>query len=95
MVWQYLSIKVDITPILEERNYFGRVYKGIRKPILISRNQETHEWTWIILVMNMILMNIKAVENREEQVEKLTEDILNKGDRFKDWLTEVAEKNRI
>ena len=37
-----------------------------------------------------------TVENREEQVEKLTEDILNKETAgLKDWLTEVAEESDI
>ena len=37
-----------------------------------------------------------SVENREEQVEKITEDILNKDTAgLKDWLTEVSEESDI
>ena len=37
-----------------------------------------------------------TVENREEQVEKITEDILNKDTAgLKDWLTEVSEESDI
>ena len=37
-----------------------------------------------------------TVENREEQVEKITEDILNKKTGcLKDWLVEVSEESDI
>ena len=90
------GIKVDITPILEERITLAEYIKEseayldqqeIRKLAVdldnFSYEYDTYEYK-------------DTVENREEQVEKLTEDILNKETAgLKDWLTEVAEESDI
>ena len=90
------GIKVDITPILEERITLAEYIKEseayldqqeIRKLAVdldnFSYEYDTYEYK-------------DTVENREEQVEKITEDILNKDTAgLKDWLTEVAEESDI
>lgn len=90
------GIKVDINPILEERITLAEYIKEseayldqqeIRKLAVdldnFSYEYDTYEYK-------------DTVENREEQVEKLTEDILNKETAgLKDWLTEVAEESDI
>jgi hypothetical protein len=90
------GIKVDINPILEERITLAEYIKEseayldqqeIRKLAVdldnFSYEYDTYEYK-------------DTVENREEQVEKLTENILNKETAgLKDWLTEVAEESDI
>lgn len=90
------GIKVDINPILEERITLAEYIKEseayldqqeIRKLAVdldnFSYEYDTYEYK-------------DTVENREEQVEKLTEDILNKETAgLKDWLTEVTEESDI
>ena len=90
------GIKVDINPITEERITLAEYIKEseiyldqqeIKKLAVdldnFSYEYDTYEYK-------------DTVENREEQVEKLTEDILNKDTAgLKDWLTEVSEESDI
>ena len=90
------GIKVDINPILEERITLAEYIKEseayldqqeIKKLAVdldnFSYEYDTYEYK-------------DSVENREEQVEKITEDILNKDTAgLKDWLTEVSEESDI
>ena len=90
------GIKVDINPILEERITLSEYIKEseayldqqeIKKLAVdldnFSYEYDTYEYK-------------DTVENREEQVEKITEDILNKDTAgLKDWLTEVSEESDI
>lgn len=90
------GIKVEINPISEERITLAEYIKEsesyldqqeIKKLAVdldnFSYEYDTYEYK-------------DTVENREEQVEKLTEDILNKDTAgLKDWLTEVSEESDI
>ena len=90
------GIKVDINPIAEERITLAEYMKEseayldqkeIEKLAAdldnFSYEYDTYEYK-------------DTVENREEQVEKITEDILNKKTEcLKDWLVEVSEESDI
>ena len=90
------GIKVDINPILEERITLAEYIKEseayldqqeIRKLAVdldnFSYEYDTYEYK-------------DTVENRDEQVEKITEDILHRETAgLKDWLTEVTEESDI
>ena len=90
------GIKVDINPIAEERITLAEYMKEadayldqqeIKKLAVdldnFSYEYDTYEYKDI-------------VENREEQVKKITEDILNKKTGcLKDWLVEVSEESDI
>ncbi len=90
------GIKVDINPIAEERITLAEYMKEseayldqkeIEKLAVdldnFSYEYDTYEYK-------------DTVENREEQVEKITEDILNqKTECLKDWLVEVSEESDI
>ena len=90
------GIKVDINPIAEERITLAEYMKEadayldqqeIKKLASdldnFSYDVDTYEYN-------------DTIENREEQVEKLTEDILNKKTGcLKDWLVEVSEESDI
>lgn len=90
------GIKVDINPIAEERITLAEYMKEseayldqkeIEKLAAdldnFSYEYDTYEYK-------------DTVENREEQVEKITEDILNqKTGCLKDWLVEVSEESDI
>ena len=90
------GIKVDINPIAEERITLAEYMKEadayldqqeIKKLAVdldnFSYEYDTYEYK-------------DTVENREEQVEKITEDILNKKTGcLKDWLIEVSEESDI
>ena len=90
------GIKVDINPIVEERITLAEYMKEseayldqkeIEKLAAdldnFSYEYDTYEYK-------------DTVENREEQVEKITEDILNKKTGcLKDWLVEVSEESDI
>ena len=90
------GIKVDINPIAEERITLAEYMKEadahldqqeIKKLAVdldnFSYEYDTYEYK-------------DTVENREEQVEKITEDILNKKtEAIKDWLLEVSEESDI
>ena len=90
------GIKVDINPIAEERITLAEYMKEadahldqqeIKKLAVdldnFSYEYDTYEYK-------------DTVENREEQVEKITEDILNKKTGcLKDWLVEVSEESGI
>ena len=90
------GIKVDINPIAEERITLAEYMKEseayldqkeIEKLAVdldnLSYEYDTYEYKDI-------------VENREEQVKKITEDILNKKTGcLKDWLVEVSEESDI
>ena len=90
------GIKVDINPIAEERITLAEYMKEseayldqqeIEKLAAdldnFSYEYDTYEYK-------------DTVENREEQVEKITEDILNKKTGcLKDWLVEVSEESDI
>ena len=90
------GIKVDINPIAEERITLAEYMKEadayldqqeIKKLAAdldhFSYEYDTYEYK-------------DTVENREEQVEKITEDILNqKTGCLKDWLVEVSEESDI
>ena len=90
------GIKVDINPIAEERITLAEYMKEseayldqqeIKKLAVdldnFSYEYDTYEYK-------------DTVENREEQVEKITEDILNqKTGCLKDWLIEVSEESDI
>ena len=90
------GIKIDINPISEERITLAEYIKEseayldqqeIKKLAVdldnFSYEYDTYEYK-------------DSVENREEQVEKITEDILNKDTAgLKDWLTEVSEESDI
>ena len=90
------GIKVDINPIAEERITLAEYMKEadayldqqeIKKLAVdldnFSYEYDTYEYKDI-------------VENREEQVKKITEDILNqKTGCLKDWLVEVSEESDI
>lgn len=89
-------IKVDINPILEERITLAEYIK----------ESEAYLDQQEIMKLAVDLDNFSyeydtyeykdTVENREEQVEKLTEDILNKETAgLKEWLTEVSEESDI
>ncbi len=81
---------MDINPIAEERITLAEYIK--KKNILTSRRLKSSLWTWIILAMTSIPMSITIqLKIKEEQVEKITEDILNKKtETIKDWLLEVS-----
>lgn len=90
------GIKVDINPILEERITLAEYIK----------ESEAYLDQQEIMKLAVDLDNFSyeydtyeykdTVENREEQVEKLTEDILNKETAgLKEWLTEVSEESDI
>lgn len=90
------GIKVDINPIAEERITLAEYMKEadayldqqeIKKLASdldnFSYDVDTYEYN-------------DTIENREEQVEKITEDILNKKTGcLKDWLVEVSEESDI
>jgi uncharacterized protein YqgV (UPF0045/DUF77 family) len=90
------GIKVDINPIAEERITLSEYIKESEKYLdqqeikklavdldNFSYDVDTYEYN-------------DTIENREEQVEKLTEDILNKKtETIKDWLLEVSEESDI
>ena len=90
------GIKVDINPIAEERITLAEYMREseayldqqeIKKLAVdldnFSYEYDTYEYK-------------DTVENREEQVEKITEDILNqKTGCLKDWLVEVSEESDI
>ena len=90
------GIKVDINPIAEERVTLAEYIKESEKYLdqqeikklavdldNFSYDVDTYEYN-------------DTIENREEQVEKLTEDILNKKtETIKDWLLEVSEESDI
>ena len=90
------GIKVDINPIAEERITLAEYMREseayldqqeIKKLAVdldnFSFEYDTYEYK-------------DTVENREEQVEKITEDILNKKTGcLKDWLGEVSEESDI
>ena len=90
------GIKVDINPILEERITLAEYIK----------ESEAYLDQQEIMKLAVDLDNFSyeydtyeykdTVGNREEQVEKLTEDILNKETAgLKEWLTEVSEESDI
>ena len=90
------GIKVDINPILEERITLAEYIKEseayldqqeIRK-LAVDLDNFSYEYD---------TYGYKdTVENREEQVEKITEDILNKDTAgLKNWLIEVSEESDI
>ena len=90
------GIKVDINPVAEERITLAEYMREseayldqqeIKKLAVdldnFSYEYDTYEYK-------------DTVENREEQVEKITEDILNKKTGcLKDWLVEVSEESDI
>ena len=90
------GIQVDINPIAEERITLAEYIKESEKYLdqqeikklaadldNFSYDVDTYEYN-------------DTIENREEQVEKLTEDILNKKtEAIKDWLLEVSEESDI
>ena len=90
------GIKVDINPVAEERITLAEYMREseayldqqeIKKLAVdldnFSYEYDTYEYK-------------DTVENREEQVEKITEDILNqKTGCLKDWLVEVSEESDI
>ena len=90
------GIKVDINPIAEERITLAEYMKEselyldqqeIKKLAVdldnFSYEYDTYEYK-------------DTVEDREEQVEKITEDILNKKTEcLKDWLVEISEESDI
>lgn len=90
------GIKVDINPISEERITLAEYIKEseayldqqeIKKLAVdldnFSYEYDTYEYK-------------DTVENRDEQVEKITEDILRRETAgLKDWLTEVSKKSNI
>ena len=90
------EIQVDINPIAEERITLAEYIKESEKYLdqqeikklavdldNFSYDVDTYEYN-------------DTIENREEQVEKLTEDILNKKtEAIKDWLLEVSEESDI
>ena len=90
------GIQVDINPIAEERITLAEYIKESEKYLdqqeikklaadldNFSYDVDTYEYN-------------DTIENREEQVEKLTEDILNKKtETIKDWLLEVSEESDI
>ena len=90
------GIKVDINPIAEERITLAEYIKESEKYLDqqeikklaadlddFAYEYDTYEYK-------------DTVESREEQVEKLTEDIQNKKtDSIKDWLLEVSEESDI
>mgnify|MGYP000001905461 CR=1 FL=1 len=90
------GIKVDINPILEERITLAEYIKESEayldqqeiKKLAVDLDNFSYEYD---------TYGYKdTVENREEQVEKITEDILNKDTAgLKDWLTEVTEESDI
>lgn len=96
MVWQQQALKQTLTPISEERITLAEYIKEseayldhqeIKKLAVdldnFSYEYDTYEYK-------------DSVENREEQVDKITEDILNKDTAgLKDWLTEVSEESDI
>ena len=90
------GIKVDINPISEERITLAEYIKESEayldqqeiKKLAVDLDNFSYEYD--------IYEYKDTVENREEQVEKLTEDILNKDTAgLKDWLTEVSEESDI
>ena len=90
------GIRVDINPIAEERITLAEYIKESEKYLdqqeikklasdldVFAYEYDTYEYK-------------DTVESREEQVEKLTEDIQNKKtDSIKDWLLEVSEESDI
>ena len=90
------GIRVDINPIAEERITLAEYIKESEKYLdqqeiqklavdldNFSYDVDTYEYN-------------DTIESREEQVEKLTEDIQNKKtDSIKDWLLEVSEESDI
>ena len=90
------GIKVDINPILEERITLAEYIKESEayldqqeiKKLAVDLDNFSYEYD---------TYGYKdTVENREEQVEKITEDILNKDTAgLKNWLIEVSEESDI
>ena len=90
------GIKVDINPISEERITLAEYIKESEayldqqeiKKLAVDLDNFSYEYD--------IYEYKDTVENREEQVEKLTENILNKETAgLKDWLTEVAKESNV
>ena len=90
------GIKVDINPIAEERITLAEYMKEADayldqqeiKKLAVDLDNFSYEYD--------AYEYKDTVENREEQVEKITEDILNKKtESLKDWLVEVSEESDI
>ena len=90
------GIKVDINPIAEERITLAEYMKEADayldqqeiKKLAVDLDNFSYEYD--------AYEYKDTVENREEQVEKITEDILNKKTGcLKDWLVEVSEESDI
>ena len=90
------GIKVDINPIAEERITLAEYMKEADahldqqelKKLAVDLDNFSYEYDTYEYK--------DTVENREEQVEKITEDILNKKTGcLKDWLVEVSEESGI
>ena len=90
------GIKVDINPIAEERITLAEYMKEADayldqqeiKKLAVDLDNFSYEYD--------AYEYKDTVENREEQVEKITEDILNKKTEcLKDWLVEVSEESDI
>ena len=90
------GIKVDINPIAEERITLAEYMRESEayldqqeiKKLAVDLDNFSYEYD--------IYEYKDTVENREEQVEKITEDILNqKTGCLKDWLVEVSEESDI
>ena len=90
------GIKVDINPIAEERitlaEYMkeSEAYLDQKKIEKLAADLDNFSYEYDTYEYK------DTVENREEQVEKITEDILNKKTGcLKDWLVEVSEESDI
>ena len=90
------GIKVDINPIAEERitlaEYMkeSEAYLDQKKIEKLAADLDNFSYEYDTYEYK------DTVENREEQVEKITEDILNKKTEcLKDWLVEVSEESDI
>lgn len=90
------GIKVDINPISEERITLAEYIKESEayldqqeiKKLAVDLDNFSYEYD--------IYEYKDTVENRDEQVEKITEDILHRETAgLKDWLTEVAKESNV
>lgn len=95
------GIKVDINPILEERitlaEYIKESEAYLDQQEIMKLAVDLDNFSYEYDTYEYDTYEYKdTVENREEQVEKLTEDILNKETAgLKEWLTEVSEESDI
>ena len=90
------GIKVDINPISEERITLAEYIKESEayldqqeiKKLAVDLDNFSYEYD--------IYEYKDTVDNRDEQVEKITEDILHRETAgLKDWLTEVAKESNV